>query len=223
MNDNFASRLKKLREEHGLSQAELADKLGVSRGSISFYENKSRVPDIDVLLSLCNYFSVPSDYLIGLSDDPKPAPTATQETGLSYYAIERLDAWNTRYPDGKRGLNALSRIIVYSDFFHLLLLIQELLDFAAADGSSKYVDPDVPQTLIEQIKEYGYQPISNSAFRASTVDRVSSRFRQIISSIVSAEEHRAAEQYCKDHGIKYVSTTLSDAMKESQEYWKDTL
>ena len=111
----------------------------------------------------------------------------------------------------------------YSDFFHLLLLIQALLDFAAADGSSKYVAPDVPQALIDQLKEYGYQPVSNSDFRASTVDRVTNRFGRIISSIVRAEERRAAEQYCKDHGIKYESITLADVIKESQEYWKDTL
>lgn len=68
MNEVFASRLKELREESELSQTELADQLGVSRGSISFYENKSRVPDIDVLQNLCKLFSVSSDYLLGLSD-----------------------------------------------------------------------------------------------------------------------------------------------------------
>ena len=124
MNKHFSSRLKKLREDHGLSQAELADKLNISRGSISFYENNSRVPDIDVLFSLCKYFSVTSDYLIGLSDDPEQKPTATKELGLSYAAVDRLLAWNTRYPDGKTSLSALSRLIVHSEFFHLLLHVQ---------------------------------------------------------------------------------------------------
>lgn len=68
MNSIFASRLKLLREEQGLSQSELADKLGISRGSISFYENNSRAPDISVLMGICNFFSVSSDYLLGLCD-----------------------------------------------------------------------------------------------------------------------------------------------------------
>lgn len=73
MNEYFSLRLKHLREKHGLSQAELADKIGVSRGSISFYENNSRVPDIDVLGSLCDFFSVSSDYLLGRSDQVVPS------------------------------------------------------------------------------------------------------------------------------------------------------
>lgn len=73
MNEYFSLRLKHLREKHGLSQAELADKIGVSRGSISFYENNSRVPDIDVLCSLCDFFSVSSDYLLGRSDQVVPS------------------------------------------------------------------------------------------------------------------------------------------------------
>lgn len=73
MNEYFSFRLKHLREKHGLSQAELADKLGISRGSISFYENNSRVPDIDVLGSLCDFFSVSSDYLLGRTDQVVPS------------------------------------------------------------------------------------------------------------------------------------------------------
>ena len=46
---NFSRLLKELRESKGLKQAELAEKLGVSRGSISFYENGDRVPDIEFL------------------------------------------------------------------------------------------------------------------------------------------------------------------------------
>ncbi|MBR6647729.1 MAG: helix-turn-helix transcriptional regulator, partial [Clostridia bacterium] len=36
--ESFSTKLKKLREEKGLNQSELGEALGVSRGSISFYE-----------------------------------------------------------------------------------------------------------------------------------------------------------------------------------------
>lgn len=64
----FSERLKCLREETGLSQGELAKRLDASRGSISFYENGSRAPDIHVLKKMCLLFGVTADYLIGLTD-----------------------------------------------------------------------------------------------------------------------------------------------------------
>ena len=64
----FAIKLKELREQVGFSQTQLANELGISRGSISHYENGERQPDVDVLVWLCKYFNVSADYLIGLSD-----------------------------------------------------------------------------------------------------------------------------------------------------------
>ena len=91
MNKYFALRLKYLREKHGFSQAELADRIGVSRGSISFYENNSRVPDIDVLGSLCDFFSVSSDYLLGRSDQVFPL----QSSDSTLLGVEQNTLYNT--------------------------------------------------------------------------------------------------------------------------------
>lgn len=62
----FATRLKALRENMGLSQSELAAAIQVSRGSISFYENGERTADIEILSRLCEFFGVSADYLLGL-------------------------------------------------------------------------------------------------------------------------------------------------------------
>lgn len=64
----FATRLKALREKKGMSQTELANEIGISRGSISFYENGERTADIEILNKLCDYFRVSADYLIGAGD-----------------------------------------------------------------------------------------------------------------------------------------------------------
>lgn len=66
-NPIFARRLKELREGKGLSQAQLADELNISRGSISYYENAERTPDITVLAIFKEYFQVDFDYLLGYS------------------------------------------------------------------------------------------------------------------------------------------------------------
>lgn len=61
----FANRLKKLRMGKGLTQQQLGEKLGVSRGSISFYENCDRVPDIEFLQSTAKFFDVSISFLLG--------------------------------------------------------------------------------------------------------------------------------------------------------------
>ena len=89
----FSPKLKTLREEAGLNQSQLADKLGVSRGSISFYENGDRIPDIEFLHKVSEYFDVSADWLLGLSDvkstDIEIKGTCNY-TGLSEAAIKNI-------------------------------------------------------------------------------------------------------------------------------------
>lgn len=61
----FANRLRELRIAKKLSQTELAEKLGVSRGSISFYENGERTADIDFIYKAAQFFNVSTDFLLG--------------------------------------------------------------------------------------------------------------------------------------------------------------
>lgn len=209
MNKYFSSRLKKLREDHGLSQAELADKLSISRGSISFYENNSRVPDIDILFSLCKYFSVTSDYLIGLSDDPEQKPTATKDLGLSYAAVDRLLAWNTRYPDGKTGLSALSRLIVHSRFFHMLLHVQTLFSFAESGAIFTHSAHLPPDDLIQMANKNGYQLVSNGTYGGIIISYIKDSFGEILSKIVSYEDRKAAISRLPD-SEKYSVTSVDN-------------
>ncbi len=64
----FKQRLKELREDKGISQKELANTLNLRQQSISMWENGSRQPNYDMLETLCKYFEVTADYLLGLSD-----------------------------------------------------------------------------------------------------------------------------------------------------------
>lgn len=61
----FANRLRELRIAKKLSQTELAEKLGVSRGSISFYENGERTANIDFIYKIAQFFNVSTDFLLG--------------------------------------------------------------------------------------------------------------------------------------------------------------
>jgi len=68
----FSERLKGLRKGRKLSQDELGADLGLSRGSISYYEKQSRTAPIDVLYVIADYFNVSADFLLGLKDEPDP-------------------------------------------------------------------------------------------------------------------------------------------------------
>lgn len=68
----FAKRLKTLRTATGLTQGQLAERLGVSRGSISFYENCDRVPDILFLNTVSEFFGIDPDYMLGYTQNLDP-------------------------------------------------------------------------------------------------------------------------------------------------------
>lgn len=62
-------RLKKLREENGLTQKDLADMLDLTPKAISFYELGSREPSGDALLNMAKILNTTTDYLLG-GDSP---------------------------------------------------------------------------------------------------------------------------------------------------------
>jgi repressor LexA len=75
---NFHERLRFLRKEKGLTQAELATQLGISKSSVNMYERGEREPGLEMMESISDYFNVDMDYLYGRSTtkcrDPLSAP-----------------------------------------------------------------------------------------------------------------------------------------------------
>jgi transcriptional regulator with XRE-family HTH domain len=61
-------RIRDLRKERGLTQAELAKVLKVSARTIGFYETGERDPDTDTLKKLADFFCVSIDYLLSRLD-----------------------------------------------------------------------------------------------------------------------------------------------------------
>jgi transcriptional regulator with XRE-family HTH domain len=66
--NKFAERLKELRLDKRLSQAQLSKVTGISQAAIGRWELNQRVPTIDNIIILCRFFDCSSDYLIGLED-----------------------------------------------------------------------------------------------------------------------------------------------------------
>ncbi len=63
---DFGNKLKTLRLQNNLTQAQLAKKLGVTKSVVSAYETSLRMPSYDVLIAIAKFFNVTTDYLLGL-------------------------------------------------------------------------------------------------------------------------------------------------------------
>lgn len=61
-------RIKELREQNGLTQTELARKIGVTRSSINGWEMGVSIPSIMKLVELALFFHVTTDYLLGMEN-----------------------------------------------------------------------------------------------------------------------------------------------------------
>lgn len=64
----FGRKLRKLRKDNNLTQKQLADKLEITKATVSAYETNAKYPSIEVLIKISNIFNVSSDYLLGLSE-----------------------------------------------------------------------------------------------------------------------------------------------------------
>ena len=61
----FGEILAELRKDRGMTQKDLAERLHVSVGTISNYENGAHMPDVEKLTELADLFRVTTDYLLG--------------------------------------------------------------------------------------------------------------------------------------------------------------
>ncbi len=61
---NISDRIQQLRKAKGISQEELADKIGVSRQAVSKWESEQSAPDIEKIILLSDYFETTTDFLL---------------------------------------------------------------------------------------------------------------------------------------------------------------
>ncbi len=60
----FGEKLKNLRTASKMSQKELAERIGIAKSVISFYESGERFPSYEVLIKIARIFNVTTDYLL---------------------------------------------------------------------------------------------------------------------------------------------------------------
>ena len=65
---DFSKRLKELRQNSGLTQKQLAERIWVTKATISYYELSERNPSPEILVKLAKVFHVTTDYLLGIEN-----------------------------------------------------------------------------------------------------------------------------------------------------------
>lgn len=81
---DFGNTLKTLRQKENMTQAQLSQKLDLTKSVISAYETGLRLPSYDVLIHIAQIFNVSTDYLLGLEHP--------QEIDLSGLSSEEVTA-----------------------------------------------------------------------------------------------------------------------------------
>ena len=79
MNIKIANRLVELRKKSGLSQEQLADKLGLSRQAVSKWERAEASPDTDNLICLAKLYNVSLDDLLSSDESIDDIAKETKE------------------------------------------------------------------------------------------------------------------------------------------------
>ena len=104
----FSDKLIALRRKAGWSQEELAERLNVSRQSVSKWESAQSMPDIDKIVQLSSLFSVTTDYLLKdgqaepeyTEDDTSPLPRIKALTAAYWLVVVAIFLWYTFGPNG---------------------------------------------------------------------------------------------------------------------------
>lgn len=72
MSSELQNRIRVFRAEHRMSQADLAERVGVSRKTISTIEVGRFIPSTIIALRIARYFGVPVEDIFSLREDPAP-------------------------------------------------------------------------------------------------------------------------------------------------------
>lgn len=90
--DNLSKGIKEHRKDMKLSQKALAGKLNVSQQTVSGWESGKSIPDMPMLITLCNFFGCEVDSILGRIDDYETHDNKwiCEKTGLSEQTIKNL-------------------------------------------------------------------------------------------------------------------------------------
>ena len=125
----FKENILMLRNMHGISQEELAEKIGISRQAYAKWESGATVPDIEKCKALADFFGVTVDSLLKTETEEKLGPIPPAPKGKNIWGSviinERGQLVIPKAAREKFGLSGGQRLIVLSDEDGIALIPSE--------------------------------------------------------------------------------------------------
>ena len=94
----IADRIKKLRQQFGLTQSDLAKKLNITRSSVNTWELGISIPSTQYIVELAELFKVSTDYILGLSRDSviSTASLTEEQTKILFTLVQYFNKENEK-------------------------------------------------------------------------------------------------------------------------------
>jgi transcriptional regulator with XRE-family HTH domain len=99
----LAEKIVRLRKQIGWSQEELAEKMNVSRQSVSKWESTNSIPDLNRIIMLADIFDVSTDFLLRDENESFNSQNESKELGIIQISLEQAE----KYIENKMEVSAL--------------------------------------------------------------------------------------------------------------------
>ncbi|MEK5479923.1 S24 family peptidase [Paenibacillus sp. FSL R5-0407] len=128
-------RIKDLRLKRGLTQDQMADKLGMNRANFSNYERDVALPPGDTLADIATILNTSTDYLLGLTDNSNPNNTISLEMVQIPIYGEIRAGYNSLAQQDIIGYEIVAKDSVRDgDYFFLMVKGDSMIDEGIREG-----------------------------------------------------------------------------------------
>ncbi len=152
----LGDRIAELRKQNGMSQEELAEKLKISRQSVSKWESGQSLPEIDKIIILSELFHVSTDYL--LKEETMPAAVsqepAEETADREEMEDERFQDWNRTINETYFRQEEISQYILRADEAEQFLNAREAKASITARAVSECILCPVPIILLASYADW---------------------------------------------------------------------
>ena len=142
----FAENLKMLRKQVGMSQEQLAEKIGVSRQAVTKWETGAGIPDIENIMAISTLFDISIDDLLSNKSGSKKLP----ETEYLYESVTEYDIDESKRYDMKLG--GAKRLVLVGDEGEKIRVSLGSNTFSALQNDFKVKIDDIRKRIDIDIK-----------------------------------------------------------------------
>ena len=183
-NAPFPTALRKLMEERGETQENIAKAAEKTRQTISQYVNGISEPGYETLVKIADHFNVSADYLLGRTEDPHRQPCAIDELGISEKVINWFHTLKTLKKHG--NCPNVNQVFENPFFQHIVYCISDYMNASKAEEIyEQLLDQHFDYEHVEYSSEEGR--VQNEKFEAAILDIADSNiYGSTISTLLRA-------------------------------------